>query len=238
MSNDKPWDVYLSGPMSGLPNHNVEEFNRAAAALRAVGWTVFNPAESFEGRLDLPRKDYMAVDIEALLAVAKNSGCVAVLPGWEKSRGAQTEVRIAHELAMPVWKLEPDNDYRVRERIVDNITAQDAPSSTNTGEVRVTDPKTGGQKGTKPERYDLIPVEPLRDLARVYGKGAEKYEDNNWKKGYDWKLSYAALQRHLNAFWGGEDLDPETHLPHLSHAAWHCFTLHWFMHNYTDGDSR
>lgn len=33
-----------------------------------------------------------------------------------------------------------------------------------TGEIRVTDPKTGGQKGRKPERYELIPPDVLVDF--------------------------------------------------------------------------
>lgn len=92
-------------------------------------------------------------------------------------------------------------------------------------EVRVTDPTTGGQKGAKPEAYALIPVEALADIARVYGYGAEKYAPNNWRKGYAWSLSYSALQRHLNAFWSGEENDPESGLPHLAHAAFHILTL-------------
>ena len=40
-------------------------------------------------------------------------------------------------------------------------------------EVRITSP-TGGQKGQKIERFDLIPIKPLTGLARVYGKGAAK----------------------------------------------------------------
>lgn len=92
-------------------------------------------------------------------------------------------------------------------------------------EQRVTDPDTGGQKGEKPEAYALIPVEALAEVARVYGYGAKKYEPNNWRKGYSWSLSYSALQRHLNAFWSGEERDPESGLPHLAHAVFHCLTL-------------
>lgn len=73
-------------------------------------------------------------------------------------------------------------------------------------EVRTTS-STGGQKGTKLARFDLIPVGPLRELAEHFGKGAAKYDDNQWRKGYEWSKSYAALQRHLNAFWDGEDYD-------------------------------
>jgi hypothetical protein len=89
----------------------------------------------------------------------------------------------------------------------------------------VTDPSTGGQKGKKPEEYALIPVGALAEIARVYGFGARKYEPNNWRKGYAWSLSYSAMQRHLNAFWGGEETDPESKLPHLAHAAFHMMSL-------------
>lgn len=91
--------------------------------------------------------------------------------------------------------------------------------------VDVIDPVTGGAKGMKPERYGLIPVWPLAELARVYGYGAQKYDDNNWRKGYRWGLSYDALQRHVNAFWSGESIDPESGFHHLAHAAFHLFAL-------------
>lgn len=92
------------------------------------------------------------------------------------------------------------------------------------GEERVVS-KTGGQKGKKPEEYALIPVRALRHLARIYGMGARKYAKNNWRNGYEWSLAYSALQRHLNAFWDGEYLDPESELPHLAHAIFHAMSL-------------
>ncbi|BCP41477.1 hypothetical protein MINTMi27_15700 [Mycobacterium intracellulare] len=106
----------------------------------------------------------------------------------------------------------------------------------DTGEVRVTS-ETGGQKGTKLARFDLIPPQ-IWELAEHYGKGAQKYDDDNWKRGYDWKLSYAAAQRHLHAFWAGEDIDPETGTKHVIAAAWHCMALAWFMDNMRQYDSR
>lgn len=98
--------------------------------------------------------------------------------------------------------------------------------------------ETGGRKAGNLERYDLIPTEPLRLLAKHYGVGSLKYDDDNWQKGYDWRLSYAALQRHVNQFWAGEDIDAETGSPHLIAAAWHCFTLTWFMAHRTEFDTR
>lgn len=91
--------------------------------------------------------------------------------------------------------------------------------------VDVIDPETGGAKGMKPERYGLIPVWPIAELARVYGYGAEKYSSNNWRSGYRWGLSYDALQRHINAFWSGESNDPESGYHHLACAMFHLATL-------------
>ena len=105
-------------------------------------------------------------------------------------------------------------------------------------ETRVVNQLTGGQKGSKPFRYDLIPVEPLRQVAHVYGKGALKYAERNWEKGYDWSLSYAAMQRHLNSFWAGEDMDPESGLPHLAHAVFHCLAMMEWAKTHPELDNR
>lgn len=115
-------------------------------------------------------------------------------------------------------------------------------------EVRSTS-STGGQKGVKSERFDLIPPGPLTELARLYGRGALKYDDHNWMRGYEWSKSYAAMQRHANLFWGGEDLDvcepdcpPDclnhTGLPHLAAVAWHAFALLEFTKRHPEFDNR
>lgn len=66
---------------------------------------------------------------------------------------------------------------------------------------------TGGQKGVKLERFDLIPAGPLAELARHYGAGAKKYAEHQWRQGYEWSKSIAAIGRHYTAFMGGEDYD-------------------------------
>jgi hypothetical protein len=40
-----------------------------------------------------------------------------------------------------------------------------------------------------------------------------------------WSRVYDAVQRHLNAFWAGEDVDQESSLCHLAHAAFGLLTL-------------
>jgi len=92
-------------------------------------------------------------------------------------------------------------------------------------ETRIVDPETGGEKGQKNVQLHCVPWEALEQVGMVYSFGSGKYADYNFRKGYKWSLSFDALQRHLWAFWAREDLDEESQLHHLAHAAWHCFTL-------------
>jgi hypothetical protein len=105
-------------------------------------------------------------------------------------------------------------------------------------ELRVIDPVTGGEKGSKLARFDLIPQDVLWMLAEHYGRGAQKYEDRNWERGYKWSLSYAALMRHLSAFWQGEDTDAETGSPHIIAAVWHAMALAAFQERAIGTDDR
>ena len=88
---------YVSGPMSGLPGMNKPAFHAETARLRALGYYVINPAES-----DLPEgsawEDYMRADIKLLM----DCTAIMMLPGYEKSRGAMLEYRIAQELGMTI----------------------------------------------------------------------------------------------------------------------------------------
>ena len=102
------------------------------------------------------------------------------------------------------------------------------------------DPKTGGSKNSKPEEVDLVDPEFIRAVARVLHIGKLKYEARNWERGYRWGLSYAAAQRHMLAFWSGEDTDPDSGLPHIAHAATHMMFLLLFSthEQYADHDDR
>lgn len=92
-------------------------------------------------------------------------------------------------------------------------------------EVRMVDPTTGGQKGVKAERYDLIPWDAMDVVAQVYAYGSQKYADHNWAKGYPWAWSLGALVRHIALWAMGENNDKESKLPHMGHATFHCLTL-------------
>lgn len=97
---------------------------------------------------------------------------------------------------------------------------------------------TGAQKAGNDERYDLIPAEPLRLLAKHFGTGAKKYAARNWEGGYEWSKSFAALNRHLWQFWAGEDIDPETGSPHMVAVMWHAAALTEYMSTHPEFDDR
>ena len=105
------------------------------------------------------------------------------------------------------------------------------------GEVRVTS-STGGAKGRKLQELGGIDPAALLTLAEVSGMGARKYDTWNYLKGYDWSLSFNAMQRHALAFWAGQDNDDESGLPHVAHAAWHCLALLAFLQRDIGTDDR
>lgn len=56
-------------------------------------------------------------------------------------------------------------------------------------------------------------------VSEVLGFGAKKYEGHNWRKGITSSRLLGACLRHVFAYMGGEDNDPETGLCHLHHAS-------------------
>lgn len=87
-------------------------------------------------------------------------------------------------------------------------------------------------------RFDLLPPEWEQGLAQVMTMGAAKYADRNWEKGLDWGRRYSSLRRHLNAFWAGEDFDPESGLHHLVHVAWNALAIYTFTKTHPEYDDR
>lgn len=108
----------------------------------------------------------------------------------------------------------------------------------DTLEVRVKNEKTGGEKGSKPFRFDLIPWEQMWEVAKLYGVGAEKYAARNWELGYDWSLSYASLMRHLTQFWMGESVDEESNCHHLASVVFHALAMMYFEQYHPELDDR
>ncbi len=97
---------------------------------------------------------------------------------------------------------------------------------------------SGRKDDTGKLRYDLIPTGPLGQLAEVYTIGAKKYSDRNWEQGLSWGRLYAALQRHANAFWRGEQRDPMDGQHHLASVAFCAFALMEFERTHPELDDR
>jgi hypothetical protein len=96
--------------------------------------------------------------------------------------------------------------------------------------------------GTKDDwgktRFGQVPPLPLKLWADVLTYGAQKYSPGNWLNGMDWSRVYDALIRHLNAFWAGEENDPETGKSHLAHAMCCIGFLLQYQHTHRDWDDR
>lgn len=78
------------------------------------------------------------------------------------------------------------------------------------------------------DRVNMALLPPVSQIAvaRVLEHGAEKYGPYNWRSTKVGALTYvAAIQRHLAAWVDGEDLDPESRLPHIAHIAAGCAIL-------------
>ena len=90
--------LYLSGPMTGIPDHNYPAFEAARTRLKAMGHEVICPAEAGEVE-GWTWSDYLKRDLVLLF----DAEAVVVLPGWEHSRGAQLEVSVATQLGMVVF---------------------------------------------------------------------------------------------------------------------------------------
>lgn len=88
--------VYISGPMTGLPDFNYPAFNDMARTFRTEGWEVENPAEHFDGVTDLPRRQYLEADFASLADCSH----IYFLPGWQNSSGARVEYLIAKEYGL------------------------------------------------------------------------------------------------------------------------------------------
>jgi len=87
--------IYVAGPMTGVPEHNIPAFAWAERVLQDAGYLVLNPAR--HGTDQETWEDYMRRSLRDLLCCDG----VALLSGWEDSRGATIEHNLAQELDMP-----------------------------------------------------------------------------------------------------------------------------------------
>lgn len=89
--------LYLAGPMTGYADFNKPAFHAEAKRLRDLGHEIVNPAELNEGH-DGDWLICMKRDIAELI----HCEGIALMPGWDKSRGATIECRLAVDLGLHI----------------------------------------------------------------------------------------------------------------------------------------
>lgn len=107
-----PKRIYLSGPMTGLPELNYPAFRAAASHLRGMDFVedVHNPAEWEEKNNDGVFDLKMAF-VDYCLYIIREADAVVVLPGWEASPGANAEVALAKAIGKPVFAYSRQTGY-------------------------------------------------------------------------------------------------------------------------------
>lgn len=78
-------------------------------------------------------------------------------------------------------------------------------------------------------RWDLLPLQEIEDIVRVYTAGADKYGDNNWQNLDNGYQRYkAALLRHLLEYEKGNRTDEDTGCLHLAQVAWNAIAMLYY----------
>lgn len=120
--SDDPLHVYLAGRMRGMPDFNREAFEYWAHHLRAVGHEVFVPPEhsiklfgeyvrkNADGDESRMGGDAMTIGRTVfhidLTQICLWSDAIALLPGWEASKGASAEAAVGMALGIIVEPVE------------------------------------------------------------------------------------------------------------------------------------
>jgi hypothetical protein len=97
---------------------------------------------------------------------------------------------------------------------------------------------TGKRFNTNKTRYDLATPFAQEQYAKVLTVGGLKYGDHNWQNGMPWTTVLASLERHVEKFKAGDDLDDESGLLHMAHVMTNAAFLIEYYKIYPQGDDR
>lgn len=115
--------IYLAGGMTGIQHFNFPAFDRAASRLRDEGNEVFSPADNDRRLLNRP-SDWIPQECDSLgpwkswavpgapglrkmlgddvAYICNEADAIAMLPGWENSKGARAEWHLSLALGHEV----------------------------------------------------------------------------------------------------------------------------------------
>jgi hypothetical protein len=213
--------VYLAGPITGIKDDNKPAFKKGAKKLRKLGYEVITPFD-----IDIPDIPEPIGDFEQAYWNYYMKECLCYLldnhfdmyiflEGWQSSNGAYLEFTLGCSMNMVMYDIH-DILAGNGERLHDACFIQNSSVKSDSNEP---DPTVAKRYNTgKPQlSFNLLCPAVLELEARVWEKGAEKYDAGNWLKGQSAMSSADSLLRHLTSFLAGEDIDPESGLNHLGH---------------------
>lgn len=106
------------------------------------------------------------------------------------------------------------NEIRVFEMVVNFI---DSRNGVNKNFVLADVSRSALRYNSGKLQWSLVDFDALEDMVKVLEFGAKKYAADNWKKGLKTNEIAESMMRHLFAYLRGEDIDPESGLPHTGH---------------------
>ena len=227
--------VYLASPYShtdpAVMRWRYEQAVAAAAALMRQGCVVFSPiahshAIGLQMGTETDHDFWLGQDLPWLERADRLS--VLCLDGWAASRGVEAEIKEAKHLGVEIGYVQPGT--------LGLLSSPPAPETV--GDIDSEAPGSGARYNAGKPDYSMIPLDTLEDETRVWMYGERKYKRWNWMKGMAWSVPLACILRHLAAWQRGEDLDPESGLPHLAHVSCNVRMLSLYAKTYVEGDDR
>lgn len=130
-------------------------------------------------------------------------------------------------------KVSNDSICGLSKSIIDNVDYGNINNTSNTERANTPSGEFKNDRLDDKLRWELLPMEEVEDIVRVFHYGAKKYAPGSWKNIPDGFERYrAALMRHMMAYMKGDRYDPESGLHHLSQVAWNAMALLYYdKHN-------
>lgn len=104
--SDPRTTLYVAGPMTGIAGFNYPAFDAAARMLAGFGYTTLNPVEAEDHNPTPGTPQHWTWYMRHALRMVLSADAIALLPGWENSKGAALEVQVAQALGMETLPLE------------------------------------------------------------------------------------------------------------------------------------
>lgn len=163
--------------------------------------------------------------------------CDFCLLATPKACGSSDEITRCDKPFYAARAMTPDDVHTFIKHAAPKIEVARSASGGDTGGYPDDNPKTAF--GEKKAPLHLIPATATIEEARAFKLGADKYGPFNWRDNRVSSTVYVgAIRRHLDSWFDGEDIDPESLANHLGHIRACCGILLDAMHNGMLNDDR